>query len=163
MVGSRQRGMALVMSLVILMILTVLGITAMSTATLEEKMSGNTQESTRALEAAESGVNTALNTAGSLDPTYDCAKPAPLNALNVTALNSTAFSYGLGQSGAAAVTSCYIQDGPPKRGSGYSSKVVSADSGGAAFFAVVSTGSNRSAGAQARAVVEQGVAQIKAQ
>lgn len=56
----RERGTALVMSLIILMILTILGITAMSTSSLEEKMSGNVQESTRAFEVAESALQSAL-------------------------------------------------------------------------------------------------------
>ena len=41
---ATQRGIALVMALVMLMILTILGLTAMSTSSLEEKMSGNIQE-----------------------------------------------------------------------------------------------------------------------
>ncbi len=57
---ERQRGMALIMALVILMILTILGITAMTTSALEEKMSGNIQEQTRAFQAAESGVSEAI-------------------------------------------------------------------------------------------------------
>ena len=59
-VPAAQRGMALVMALVILLILTILGITAMTTSSLEEKMSGNTQEQTRALQTAESGVSQAI-------------------------------------------------------------------------------------------------------
>ncbi len=58
-----QRGMALIMALVILLILTILGVTAMTTSSLEEKMSGNIQEQTKAFEAAESGIAAVL-----LDP-----------------------------------------------------------------------------------------------
>jgi len=72
---SRQRGMALVMAMVILMILTILGITAMTTSSLEEKMSGNIQEQTRAFQAAESGVSEAIariiaGTSGGVIPTF---------------------------------------------------------------------------------------------
>ena len=56
-----QHGMALIMALVILMILTILGVTAMTTSSLEEKMSGNIQEQTRAFQAAESGVSEAIS------------------------------------------------------------------------------------------------------
>jgi len=58
--ASQQRGMALIMALVILMILTILGVTAMTTSSLEEKMAGNIQEQTRAFQAAESGVSEAM-------------------------------------------------------------------------------------------------------
>ena len=66
--NERERGMALIMSLVILMILTLLGITAMSTSSLEEKMSGNTQEGTRAFEVAESGLQNTLSDATQIVP-----------------------------------------------------------------------------------------------
>lgn len=136
-VGSRyQRGTALIMSMVILMILTILGISAMGTASLEEKMSGNVQEATRAFQAAESGLNQALNTSGSLD-------------LNAAQTNT--FSYDGGKSGSATVVTEFIQFTPPKRGSGYGSNFDAAN------FDQVSTGTTI---AGAKAVVHQGVAQI---
>jgi len=94
-----QRGTALIMSMVILMILTILGITAMGTASLEEKMSGNTQEATRAFQAAESGLSQAFNTAGNFD-------------LNVSQTNN--FTYDSGKSGSAKVETTYIQTTTPR-------------------------------------------------
>ncbi len=75
-VAVNQRGMALIMAMVILMILTILGITAMTTSSLEEKMSGNIQEQTRAFQAAESGVSEAIariitGVGGGIIPTFD--------------------------------------------------------------------------------------------
>ena len=140
--GNRyERGTALIMSLVILMILTILGITAMSTASLEEKMSGNTQESTRAFEAAESGLNDAMNTAGGLD----------LNTSNTAPKTLSPFSYDSGKSGSAIVTTWFVQFSPPKRGSGYGSNFDAAN------FEQASTGTTT---VGAKAVVHQGVAQI---
>jgi Tfp pilus assembly protein PilX len=133
--GRHERGTALIMSLVILMILTILGITAMSTASLEERMSGNTQESTRAFQAAESGLNEALNTTGSLD-------------LNITTTNS--FTYNTMNASAAVITK-FIQFTPPKRGSGYGNTVEAAN---------FDQGSTGSTGVGGKAVVHQGVAQI---
>ena len=133
--GRYERGTALIMSLVILMILTILGITAMGTASLEEKMSGNTQEGTRAFEAAESGLNQALNTAGSLD-------------LNVTTTNN--FTYST-MNAKAEVTTEFIQFTPPKRGSGFGNTVEAAN---------FDQGSTGSTGVGGKAVVHQGVAQI---
>lgn len=133
--GRYQRGTALIMSLVILMILTILGVTAMGTASLEEKMAGNTQEINRAFQAAESGLTEALDTAGSLD-------------LNATTTNN--FTYGT-SSTTASVTTKFVEFTPPKRGSGHGSNVEAAN------FDQSSTGST---GAGAKAVVHQGVAQI---
>lgn len=53
---QNQRGAALIMALVFLVILTILGVTAMSGASLEEKMAGNLKEQTVAFEAAETAV-----------------------------------------------------------------------------------------------------------
>ncbi len=135
LIACHQRGTALIMSLVILMILTILGITAMGTASLEEKMSGNTQEGTRAFEAAESGLNQAINTAGALD-------------LNITTTNNFTYS---GMNARATVNSQFMQFSPPRRGSGYGNTVEAAN------FDQASTGSTN---VGAKAVVHQGVAQI---
>lgn len=54
--GFGQSGAALVFSLVVLLILTILGVSALRTSALEQLMAGNTQELTRALEAADSGL-----------------------------------------------------------------------------------------------------------
>jgi len=53
---SRQRGAALVVGLILLLILTVLGITGVVTAALELQMSGNTQFQERSFQAAEYGI-----------------------------------------------------------------------------------------------------------
>lgn len=51
-----QNGAALIVSLLILVVLTLLGLTAMGTATLEEKMSGNQRDHDVAFEAAEGAL-----------------------------------------------------------------------------------------------------------
>lgn len=58
--ARRQVGAALVMALVILLVLTLLGVSAMRTSSLEQIMSGNVQDMMRAFEAAESGSAHAL-------------------------------------------------------------------------------------------------------
>jgi type IV pilus assembly protein PilX len=50
---ARQHGAALVVSLMLLLVLTILGITGMYTTTLEEKMAGNMRDREIAFEAAE--------------------------------------------------------------------------------------------------------------
>lgn len=128
-----EAGAALVMSLVILLILTIIGIAAMNTSSFEERMAGNVQESTLAFEAAESGVNQALTTAG---------------AFVLTSATSNTFTFG---STKADVTVAPTQLSPPKRGSGYS-----ATSFDAANFDQRSVGT----AGNATSTVHRGVAQI---
>ena len=54
--ASRQQGVALVMALVFLLLLTILGITALSTTSLEEKMAGNMKDRNLAFQASESAL-----------------------------------------------------------------------------------------------------------
>jgi Tfp pilus assembly protein PilX len=91
------------MSLVILMILTLLGVTAMGTASLEEKMAGNTQEGVRAFEVAESGLQQSISDATMFSLSGGAvAKKYP-------SLNGRV----------PQVTSTYLQITAPPRGSGY--------------------------------------------
>lgn len=48
-----QHGSALVISLVVLLILTIIGVTAIGTSTLEEKMAGNSRDQNLAFQSAE--------------------------------------------------------------------------------------------------------------
>ena len=52
----RQHGVALVMAMVFLLLLTLIGVTAMNTTSLEEKMAGNLQDKNSAFQAAETGL-----------------------------------------------------------------------------------------------------------
>lgn len=133
--GMRQRGVVLVMSLVILLILTILGISAMGTSSLEEKMSGNIQEGTHAFEAAESGLNQAFNTSG---------------ALSLSGTTTNTFNYNNNRY-TAVVDTKFKQFAPPKRGSGYGNNFEAAN------FDQKSTATTT---ANAKAVVHQGVALI---
>ncbi len=58
---SEQRGAALVVGLILLMVLTVLGISSMNTATLELAMAGNTQHHQEAFQAAETGIDISIS------------------------------------------------------------------------------------------------------
>lgn len=53
---NRQRGFALVVGLIFLLVLTILGVTALRTTTLEERMAGNLQKRTLAFQDAESAI-----------------------------------------------------------------------------------------------------------
>jgi len=53
---KRQRGSAMLMALLILIVLTLLGVFASSSGIMQERMSGNFRDSARAFEAAEAGA-----------------------------------------------------------------------------------------------------------
>jgi len=56
---DKQNGSVLIISLVILLVMTMLGITAMGTSTLEEKMAGNDRDQKLAFNAAEAALKQA--------------------------------------------------------------------------------------------------------
>lgn len=66
-----QQGVVLITGLVFLVILTLLGITALSTNTLEERMAANSQDINRAFQAAESGISVAFNSGSAFAGTTD--------------------------------------------------------------------------------------------
>jgi type IV pilus assembly protein PilX len=53
---QQQRGAALITSLIILLVLTVLGVSAMSTSSLEELMAGNLRDQNLSFQAAEAAL-----------------------------------------------------------------------------------------------------------
>jgi type IV pilus assembly protein PilX len=61
-----QTGAALVISLLILLVMTLIGVTAMSSSNLEEKMAGNSRDTELAFEAAEASLRGAENVVSNL-------------------------------------------------------------------------------------------------
>jgi type IV pilus assembly protein PilX len=55
----RQSGAILIVSLIILLLMTLIGITSLRTTTLEERMAGNMRDHMLAFEAAEAGLESA--------------------------------------------------------------------------------------------------------
>jgi type IV pilus assembly protein PilX len=55
----RQRGAALVVALIMLLVMTVLGITAMQVTRMEERMAGNSRDINLAFQASEAGLRDA--------------------------------------------------------------------------------------------------------
>lgn len=58
---QHQSGVVLIVSLVMLLLLTIIGITGMQVSGLEEKMAGNSKEKNLAFQAAEAGLRDAEN------------------------------------------------------------------------------------------------------
>ena len=52
----RQQGAILFVSLIILLLLTILGVTSMSSVTMEERMAGNMRDGDLAVQAAEAAL-----------------------------------------------------------------------------------------------------------
>lgn len=57
----RQKGAALIVSLIILLVMTLIGISGMQTTVLEEKMAGNFKDRNMSLQAAEAALRSAEN------------------------------------------------------------------------------------------------------
>ncbi len=107
---GRQNGAALVVGLILMVVITILAISGMSTATTELAMARNDQSYENAFQAAETGLETALaqgrfNTLVNVNlvqniGTYDSVT-AIINFEDTTLVPDRAFSMGVG-SGIAA-------------------------------------------------------------
>lgn len=136
-----QRGAVLVVSLIMLVVLTLLGLAGMNTTQMEEKMAANSQELSRAFQAAETGVAEAFE------------NPA---AFSLTATNTvTNTNIGNSGTGYSAEVGFRSWTNPPVD-SGYS-----ATSFQSAHFDIVSTGNSAGAAAgRAETVIHGGAYQI---
>jgi len=68
---KKQSGVALIISLVMLLLLTMITVTALQVTSLEEKMAGNMQEQNVAFQAAESALREAEGLIAFDEPTID--------------------------------------------------------------------------------------------
>jgi type IV pilus assembly protein PilX len=98
--ASRQRGAALIVGLVMMVVLTLLAVSSMNTATLELLMARNNQEQENAFQAAESAIDIAI-------ARKNWTTAAPTNVLPVSM-----GGYGTGQ----ATTTCVDMTNVPGRG-----------------------------------------------
>lgn len=58
---GKQQGAALIVSLVVLLVLTLIGVAGMNTSVMQERMAVNSQNANRAFQAAESTVSALTN------------------------------------------------------------------------------------------------------
>jgi type IV pilus assembly protein PilX len=94
--SHRQRGMALLVSLVFLLLLTLIGISSMQNANLQEKMASSVtlrnqsfQNAEAALRMGESAVQVSTYTLPICSGTTQCAPPAESSSLTGAGFNST--------------------------------------------------------------------------
>lgn len=108
---ATQTGATLVVGLVLLLVLTVLGVSGMNTATMEVAMAGNAQFQQDAFQMAETGIDLAIatrnyTTVGStvVDWTGDPARDrrAEMTFSGNTPVPDLAFSMGVGTGGVQA-------------------------------------------------------------
>jgi type IV pilus assembly protein PilX len=87
--SKHQTGAVLVISLFILVVITLIGITAINTTTLEEKMTGNMRDHDLAFQAAESALRDAeINLVENQVTDPFAAFPDGINGGNTTGLGS---------------------------------------------------------------------------
>ncbi len=123
----RQSGTVLIVAMILLVVLTLLGVTAMNTTSLEEKMASNAQEQVHAFQAAETGLSQAFNDNAAYDIAGTCG---------VGDVTSTDFA---GSSNDLTYCTNFMGFSPPPPGSLYS-----ATSFQAAHFNFRSTGTSGS-------------------
>ena len=106
-IRNRQSGAVLIVAMIILVILTLLGVTAMNTTSLQERIASNTQEQVHAFQAAETGLNQAFadNLAYDITGTY------------TGGATPTTFA---GSGDSASYTPLFLGFSPPPPGSLYS-------------------------------------------
>ncbi len=87
---ARQTGAVLIISMIILLIMTLIGVTAMNTTTLEEKMAGNSADVNLAFQAAEAALRDGEQNLISTQP----SEPATCSSApcNFWQINSSAIS-----------------------------------------------------------------------
>jgi hypothetical protein len=138
----RERGAALITSLVILLVLTALGITALSTTNLEQKMAINTQDFNRAFQAAETGLKGAFDN--------------PNSVSLVSTIGGSTGALGDYEATATMNTKLLGWSDPPRR----TSDVYSRARFSAAHFETVSTGKAKAGTSGATVVLHEGMYQI---
>lgn len=123
---KHQRGAALIVGLVLLMVLTVLGVSGMNTATLELTMASNAQSSQDAFQAAETGIDLVI-----ARRTFNTIPGDPGNIVPITPL-------GDGSYAAQSVTA--FQETTPVPDLGFSAGVGTSGAVQAFHFDIVSIG-----------------------
>ncbi len=148
---ATQRGAALITALVMLVILTLLGLSSMSTVTLEERMAANAQEINRAFQAASTGLEMVFTDATAFDTRLTIASDgtgADQYVKSDSGLGGTGVN---AYSATANYNSVFRQMTVPPRGSGWDSSY------GYYHFQLSSTGTTTSG---ASATVNTGAYQI---
>ncbi|MDT8385073.1 MAG: PilX N-terminal domain-containing pilus assembly protein [Gammaproteobacteria bacterium] len=113
-IANHQQGSALLVSLIILVVMTLLGLSGMRTSVMEEKMAGNMRDSELAFQAAEAAlraaesliqtnvISTAAFDANGADGFYNNADSRIWESIDWT--DSSSLEYSAFDTGAAGIT-----------------------------------------------------------
>jgi len=103
---SRQHGAVLVVSLLILLVLTIIGVAGLNTSVMEERMAANSQKLTETFQTAESAIKTTY---------FDhVANPATLVSLSQsTTASDRQFAYTLGGHAATSAEATFVAEVMP--------------------------------------------------
>jgi type IV pilus assembly protein PilX len=140
-----QQGAALIIALLLLLVLTILGISGMNSASLEFIMAGNEQFKNSAFQAAETGNSIAyqqvINNTALLVPGVPATVISTLSAAGQSVTGSGGDTY--------STTVTYDDEGAPPPGFSLTGEVVSGE-----YFTIRSIGSSAR---NALSTVEQGL------
>ncbi len=114
--AKKQSGAVLMTALVLLVIMTMLGLTSMTTSTLEEKMAANSQDINRAFQTAESGLEMVFSDENAFNTSNTTASDGTANDL-YTPSATTVGSY----SASVSYNAVMLQMARPPRNSGWDS------------------------------------------
>lgn len=84
---ARQQGAALIVGLIMLLVLTLLGVSNMNMTTLELKMAANSQNQNHCFQAAEAGIGRSLNAETGEPYGIDFADPVDQPSIGVVSDN----------------------------------------------------------------------------
>lgn len=115
----QQKGVVLIMSLVILVLITLVGLSTIRTTTMEEKMAGNSRDRDKAFQAAEAAVQAclamldvdpALYTAPKHTPTVSPAYPLWEVAANWNTGSANSLPVNIDPTGLAQAPRCLVEN-----------------------------------------------------
>jgi type IV pilus assembly protein PilX len=149
--SSSQNGAALITALIMLVILTLLGLSSISTATMEERMAANAQEINRAFQAASTGLEIVFSDETAFDTSLTIASDGTANDKYIKSDTTIGGTGTYAYNANASYNSVFRQMTVPPRGSGWDSSY------GYYHFQLSSTGSTDSG---ASSTVNAGAYQI---
>jgi len=142
---DRQRGAALLVGLVLMMVLTILAISTMRTATVELAMAGNAQYHQKARQLAEAGIADTLDRIS--NDVYSPVADATVQGVWINNIANGNLDPVSGDTYSVDIR--YLNEGSPPAGSSQGNEEMTAY-----FFELQSTG--RTAARNARSVLRQG-------
>lgn len=128
--GGRERGMVLVIVLILLAVISMLAVTTLTVTGMEEKMAANEQEFGRVFQAAESGIASAMKLKNVLDSTATEGSPTT-NTFTFRSGNDTAVTTSWYQAMGREAPPGYSMGGP-FRAHYFTMRSAASTSGGAA-------------------------------